>query len=412
MTSLGTIGHRALGLVRGPACCRPLLAEAAQRFEQAIPIIRRSHDERSVDQRRQLIDDCPVVGVRADNCGRIGESERPGEHREPFETRPQLLVEQLVRPLDGSAKCLLTFGRGSATAGQQTEAIVEPLDHVGRRERSHPRRSKLDCQRNAIEADADLDEGVPVSVSIELWCLVPGATHQQLERIAVAFGIDRKPQGRQCHDPLSLDHQRFATGSKEPGHRSAGEDRPCQSSDVVEHVLAVVEQDQGTVGSTPSDDRGLQRLAALLVGTQDRPDGSRHTCAVAECPQLDHPCSIDSPVGRARSLEGQACLAHPTGAEDRDQLMGLDLATELSKFACTTDERRRRRRQVCRRPAWGGHRRRSGGNVVAPACRDAPVELAERVRWVQAHFVGQESPIDLVRPQCLGVAPLCCQRAH
>ena len=87
---------RTPGIVSDPAYRRPFLAEAAQRLEQAISMIRRAYDERSVDQPRQLIEDVPIVGIRADHGDGIGEGESSREHCDTFEARPLLVVEELV----------------------------------------------------------------------------------------------------------------------------------------------------------------------------------------------------------------------------------------------------------------------------------------------------------------------------
>ena len=83
------------------------------------------------------------------------------------------------------------------------------------------------------------------------------------------------------------------------------------SRHVVEHVLAVVEHDQGAVRGAPSDDRRLQGFAVLPVGTQRGRDRARHAHAIAQRPQFNKPSSVDRPIGCAGSLSAKRVLPTP-----------------------------------------------------------------------------------------------------
>ena len=86
--------------------------------------------------------------------------ERPAAREHGEQAEEPLLVrrELVVAPLDGRLKRLMTRHRGPRSAGQQAEAIVEPLADLIDREHLDPRGRELDRQRNAIEPPADLGD--------------------------------------------------------------------------------------------------------------------------------------------------------------------------------------------------------------------------------------------------------------
>ena len=70
-------------------------------------------------------------------------------------SRALALVEQVVTPVDERAQRLLARQCVPASAGEQTEALVELIAQLPWRENPHPRRGELDCERDAVEAPAD-----------------------------------------------------------------------------------------------------------------------------------------------------------------------------------------------------------------------------------------------------------------
>ena len=78
------------------------------------------------------------------------------EHTETVEHHALGLVEQGVRPVDGSAQRLVALHRGAPPSRQQPEPLVEQVRDLPRRHGDDSRRRELDRQRDAVEPAADL----------------------------------------------------------------------------------------------------------------------------------------------------------------------------------------------------------------------------------------------------------------
>jgi hypothetical protein len=52
--------------------------------------------------------------------------------------------------------------RGAVAAGQQPEAVVQPVGDLGERQGAQPRRGQFDRQRQTVERAADPQDGVGV----------------------------------------------------------------------------------------------------------------------------------------------------------------------------------------------------------------------------------------------------------
>src|SRR3984893_5066196 len=90
--------------------------------------------------------------------------------------------QQVVAPVDCQAEGLMTRERCAASSGEQGEAVAQPVEDLLRAESPGPDRSKLDCERQTVEAPANGDDGCPVR----------GA---ELE----GTGCRRRPLGKQQH---------------------------------------------------------------------------------------------------------------------------------------------------------------------------------------------------------------------
>ena len=90
------------------------------------------------------------------------------------------MVEQLVAPLDGRAQRLLPVRRVAGAAGEQVEALREPLDDLLWCQRFHPRRGQLEREREPVEAARDLRH---VLVRLEARFELTRALREQLNRV-------------------------------------------------------------------------------------------------------------------------------------------------------------------------------------------------------------------------------------
>ena len=85
------------------------------------------------------------------------------EHREPSQQRALGIGQEVVAPVDARAQRLLPRQRRAIALGQQPEAVGQARRHRVHRERARARGRKLERQRNAIEAPADVGERPPRS---------------------------------------------------------------------------------------------------------------------------------------------------------------------------------------------------------------------------------------------------------
>jgi hypothetical protein len=225
--------------------------------------------------------------------------------------------------------------------------------------------------RKAVEAGADLDDGVAPPVH--------GA-----ERLAPAGGhpVDEQldcPLERQWwhHEQELAGHaQGLAAGGEHPQVGAAGEQRLGQPGDVVDDVLAVVDQQHDapvSQGHRHLVGRAGRRCAGqhALVEPQGADDGREHRGLVADRGEVDQP----HPVGgegsqRPGDLERQPGLAGATGPHQRDEPVALDELEHVGELALTPEAGRERPGYVAaadagrgRGAAWGrrGESRRSCG---------------------------------------------------
>ena len=59
----------------------------------------------------------------------------------------------------------MTFHCGTSSSGEEPEALVKEPRDLGRTHRDHPRRGKLDGERDPVEAPTDLRDHVQVAAS-------------------------------------------------------------------------------------------------------------------------------------------------------------------------------------------------------------------------------------------------------
>ncbi len=112
-------------------------------------------------------------------------------------------------------------------------------------------------------------------------------------------------------------------------------------------MLAVIEDQQparlAELGSEALKRRPLKRECETERGR----DRCRHQRGVAKASKLHQPDTIVARAQpRRRSLESEAGLARPTGADERQQATAVKQTGDLPQLAVAPDEARQRDRQV------------------------------------------------------------------
>ena len=78
-----------------------------------------------------------------------------GEHRQAPQQHLLGAGEQRIGPVDGRPQGLLPRQGGTASPGEQTEALVEAVVQGAKRQRAQPGGGKLDGQRQPVQPSAD-----------------------------------------------------------------------------------------------------------------------------------------------------------------------------------------------------------------------------------------------------------------
>jgi hypothetical protein len=115
--------------------------------------------ERTPDQAAEMLENVERVDdVRSDDRLSILERAAPRENGQAIEHDSLVIAQEVIGPVDRPPQRLMALHRAPRTAAQQPELVVEPYRDLARGHRLHPRRSQLDCERNATEATTDLDD--------------------------------------------------------------------------------------------------------------------------------------------------------------------------------------------------------------------------------------------------------------
>ena len=213
---------------------------------------------------------------------------------------------------------------------------------------------------------------------------------------------------------LAGDVERHPAGGERPDASGGGQEVGDQCRRRLDHVLAVVQDQEPPVAGSSPDRRGSRRLAWLAAGLQ----GQGHQLdqvGVAGCRAQVAPHHGLGPrpvLGPAvAQLHGEAGLADAAAPDDRDQPGALQGGLRPGQHVVTADEGRQR----------GGRARGGGRSSVGRGRGDADREaLAEDVRLqgaqlrggFEAKVLGDPGPQPLVGGEGIGLAAQLVERLH
>ena len=349
-------------------CLQPLRRVLADRLQHAVTsVVEVRVGERLVDEAREQVEHLRLVHFAsgADDFGRV---ERPAarEDRQAPEQHALFGRQQVVTPVDQRAQGALARQRGPASPGEESQAVAESRGDRVERHRAHARGGELDRQGDAVEVPADLDDGRRVRVA--------HAKRRQHRRGALdeephrgkrdrLLAITRLAGVRDRHrrhrvDGFARNPHRFAA-RREDGHPWRVAQQPLRQPRAgLEHVLAVVEDQQHGPVAQVRDERVDDRQAALLPDAERRRDRLRHEARIRDRRELDEPRAVGEAVEHVgRELERQPRLADAPGAEQRQQARPLERLPRFVELVLAPDERRRLNRQVVGRAFQRAQRR-------------------------------------------------------
>ena len=204
--------------------------------------------------------------------------------------------------------------RAAAAATQKPEPVLQPLEQLFGRKRSHSCRGELNGQRDAVETLTDLDHRIEMPFGGE------GPIHRTHP---LAEQVDRgagRVQRRNAMNAFTAHTQRLATCGKDLEVRAAGHQFLDERADLGDEVFAVVDHQHHFAFADPIQDRLKQHLLAARQNWQYRGhsahDGSRvgHRCEVDEEHSLVEVVDLVVP-----ELECRSRLSDATSARKRNQ---------------------------------------------------------------------------------------------
>ena len=266
--------------------------------------------------------------------------------------------EEVVAPIDQRAQRLLARQSRPIAARQQTEAIRQALRNALDGQRAHAGRRKLDRERYAVEAMADVDDEDRVLLG-QAKARLRGARpiHEKRYRREIAQCGRRHlhlrvgdGKRRQRIRGFARNVQRLATRRENLQLRPCLQQLAARLGARLQEMLAVVQDDQQTAVPDRFCQRFQNGVSGLFLDSQNGCDGLRDHPGIGDRRELDQPNAVGVIVQHVGGrLQGQPRLAQAARAKQRHQPPFLQRAPDFGQLALTTDERGHLLRQVVRR---------------------------------------------------------------
>jgi hypothetical protein len=402
------IGHRA-----GMAFAHPrrlarlgqaLEREQAHRLEH--PVARRfagvDADQRLVDEAAEDVEQRPgvdraVFAVRGDGLGQP-QREAADEHAEPPKHRLLVRVEQRMAPFERGLQRLVARHRVARAAGEQAQALSEPLMQALHAQQLDARRRELDGQRQTVELAADRAyDGRGRRLESETAVDRTRPFDEQADCAEALVGDILRPgqrQRRQLEDLLVcrrsdswLVTRRWTAGAARCRLRTKATAASSRCSQLSmrrsSERLATVAARRSVGGPAPSSVTPKERAAAMA-----RAAGS---CTAAASTQATP--SLQRAARRVATASARRGLADAAGPGERDQAVRRHQAVERGQLGLAADQGRGRLGQG----AFGGcrGRRRSRGGIILDRCHEpvaAPGHGGDRLR---SEHLAQRAHVDV-----------------
>jgi hypothetical protein len=336
---------------------------------------------RLVDEHAEELGHVDVVDAMTDaHAFGTLEVERAREHRDPLEQPLLRRREQVVGPLDEIAERPVPWiGRASRSC-EHPKAFRKPLGELRGAHRPHARRRELECQRHAVEPDADLGHRLARRVvEHEVVLHRAGAVDEQLHRGDLGKVLERlvataryRQRWNRPHD-LGGDSKGLPARRQHLHVRAPAQDELDELTRGVEHVLAVVEHEQDLLRREELDDRVRQRPVGPLLHVERVADGRGDGGLGADRRELDETHAVaETRRDRRREPVREPGLADSTRSEEREDAPRLEEPRRDLEVALSSDE---------------------GSRVGGDHATSAP---ARRSVEIVARAVGERHPADLV----------------
>ena len=337
---------------------------------------RRRRDHRALDEAAERAGHRDGVAPVADEqLLRLGDPERPAEHRQMTQIAPLDRAEALVAPVDRRLDRALTRGPVGVERHEMIQAALALHHRLDLdRDTGEPARGGLTCgkfdrQWQPVQRTADAQRVLQrVRIRARTGVERPRALEQELDRIGqrphhrTSLGAQR----RYLDGTLAVEAQRSpARGDDEQVRTAAAQLRDELPAGLVD-VLAIVEHEQQSALRQVPHKRGGHRLVgehAHAELTGDHGGDVLRLRVAGESGEPDEPCAVGEPRDAPRrELQRQPRLAAASGADQGDDAPRPDALREARELGVAADEERRLHGQVVSHLAQ--RVRRHGGSAA------------------------------------------------
>ena len=288
---------------------------------------------------------------------RLSRGERPAAEKdaEAPQQGPLRLAQQIAAPQDRGFERLLTRKRGARSSTQKAERVVEAAADLACRQGAASRRGELDGERHAVEPTADLGDIDNARVGQRETGTDPTGTIDE-ERNGLKPGqlldavgsVDDRRAFEQRNPPrhLARDVQSRPARDEDANERAGHHDCFDHTSDLVDDVLGVVQDQERRAAGQPAREAG-QRIGAGVIADADGIADRDHHCVGSLDPcQIHPPHAVGEPVDElCRRLDSQTGLPGAAGSRQRHDTVGLEQASDGGDLIGAADEARQERRQ-------------------------------------------------------------------
>ena len=260
----------------------------------------------------------------------------------------------------------MTRQRRAQPAGQQVQPVVQPRRDDREAERRDARRGQFDRERQPVEPPADIgdqphagfvDRTIRRGRANPFQEQLDGGTTHDLVVARVVVGHHERSHAQHR---FGRDMQRLAARHEYAQRAGARRQRFDEVRDEVDDVLGIVEHEQVARRRECGADV-LDGGHALRVQAKLGRDGDQHVGARPRARQLHEQHALARAAAhRVGHAYGEARLADPARADERDDRRAFEHLDDLRDFGVASDERRRQRRRV----GIGRYGSRDGGRRV------------------------------------------------
>ena len=307
-----------------------------------------------------------------------------------------MLVEEVVTPCDRGLEGLLARHHGAAATREETEPVVEPGGDAVRVHHPDAGCRELERERQTVEASTDArDRFALFVIGREPGPALARSFDEQLDCGCL---VERR------HPPSDFagDTERLAARRHDAQVRDADQERVEHACGPIEHLLAVVEDEQRLAAAQLLHQGVDQGPVVLLAQADSLGHGGRDKIGIPHRGEVDPPHPAGMTIGGVGgALEREPRLSAAPGAGQRDQPVVLDELGELGELGVAGDERRQLHRQVVGECIQRTQRREPISEIRVTQLPH-PLRTTETLEPVPAqiaqhHVVGQTIDHEIVR---------------